>query len=95
MLRRISIHLSFCFTFFAFFFDVLLIIKNYSDKHSFNLSYESLRDFYFDIIKNQSISLVGDIKSEVRIMGLVESRGIDFDNVIFCSANEGLLNFMT
>ena len=24
-------------------------------------------------------------------MGLLESRGIDFDNVIFCSANEGIL----
>ena len=71
--------------------QIILIIKNFSDKHSFNLSFESLRDFYYDIIKNQSISLVGDLKSEVQIMGLLESRGIDFDNVIFCSANEGIL----
>ena len=42
-----------------------------------------LETFYFDIIKNQTISLVGDLKSEIQIMGLLESRGIDFDNVIF------------
>ncbi len=71
--------------------QIILIIKNFSNKYSFNPSFESLRDFYFDIIKNQTISLVGDLKSEIQIMGLLESRGIDFDNVIFCSANEGIL----
>lgn len=71
--------------------QIILIIKNFSNKHSFKPSFESLRDFYFDIIKNQTISLVGDLKSEIQIMGLLESRGIDFDNVIFCSANEGIL----
>ena len=50
-----------------------------------------MRDFYIDMLKNQSLSLVGDINSKVQIMGLLESRGVDFDNVIICSVNEGVL----
>ena len=71
--------------------QIILIIKNFNNKHSFKLSFDSLRDFYFDILKNQSLSLVGNLDSKVQIMGLLESRAIDFDNVIICSANEGIL----
>jgi len=71
--------------------QVLLIIKNFLEKQKFKMEYKDLRDFYIDMLKNQSLSLVGDINSKVQIMGLLESRGIDFDNVIMCSVNEGVL----
>ena len=71
--------------------QVLLIIKNFLEKQKFKMEYKDLRDFYIDMLKNQSLSLVGDINSKVQIMGLLESRGIDFDNVIICSVNEGVL----
>ena len=78
--------------------QVLLIIKNFLEKQKFKMNYKDLRDFYIDMLKNQSLSLVGDINSKVQIMGLLESRGVDFDNVIICSVNEGVLpkdNFNT
>ena len=71
--------------------QVLLIIKNFLEKQKFKMDYKDLRDFYIDMLKNQSLSLVGDINSKVQIMGLLESRGVDFDNVIICSVNEGVL----
>ena len=71
--------------------QVLLIIKNFLEKQKFKMEYKDLRDFYIDMLKNQSLSLVGDINSKVQIMGLLESRGLDFDNVIICSVNEGVL----
>lgn len=71
--------------------QILLIIKNFLQKQKFKMEYKDLRDFYLDMLKNQSLSLVGDINSKVQIMGLLESRGIDFDNVIICSVNEGVL----
>ena len=71
--------------------QVLLIIKNFLEKQKFKMEYKDLRDFYIDMLKNQSLSLVGDINSKVQIMGLLESRGVDFDNVIICSVNEGVL----
>lgn len=71
--------------------QVLLIIKNFLEKLKFKMDYKDLRDFYIDMLKNQSLSLVGDINSKVQIMGLLESRGVDFDNIIICSVNEGVL----
>lgn len=71
--------------------QVLLIIKNFLEKQKFKMDYKDLRDFYIDMLKNQSLSLVGDINSKVQIMGLLESRGVDFDNIIICSVNEGVL----
>ena len=57
--------------------QVLLIIKNFLQKQKFKMEYKDLRDFYIDMLKNQSLSLAGDINSKVQIMGLLESRGID------------------
>ena len=69
----------------------LQIIKNFNTKHKFKISFRSLKDFFLDIVKNQSISFYGDPTNNIHIMGLLESRGLDFDNVIICSANEGVL----
>ena len=71
--------------------SILLIIKNFNSKHQFSISFPSLKDFFFDIVKNQSINFYGDPSFDFHIMGLLESRGMDFDNVIICSANEGIL----
>tara|TARA_B100000579_G_C22809458_1_gene844376 strand:+ start:109 stop:1797 length:1689 start_codon:yes stop_codon:yes gene_type:complete len=71
--------------------STLQIIKNFNAKHNFKISFSSLKDFFLDIIKNQSISFYGDPTNKIHIMGLLESRGLDFDNVIICSANEGVL----
>ena len=71
--------------------STLQIIKNFNTKHEFKISFSSLKDFFLDIVKNQSISFYGDPTNNIHIMGLLESRGLDFDNVIICSANEGVL----
>ncbi len=71
--------------------NTLQIIKNFNSKYKFTISFNSLKDFFNDIIKNQSISFYGDPTHSFHVMGLLESRGMDFHNVIICSANEGVL----
>ena len=71
--------------------NTLQIIKNFNSKYKFTISFNSLKDFFNDIIKNQSISYYGDPTHSFHVMGLLESRGMDFHNVIICSANEGIL----
>ena len=71
--------------------SILQIIKNFNSRHKFTISFSSLKDFFFDIVKTQSISFYGDPTHDFHIMGLLESRGMDFDNLIICSANEGIL----
>ena len=69
----------------------LQIIKNFNTNHKFNISFNSLKDFFLDIVKNQYINYSGDPSHNIHVMGLLETRGLDFDNVIVCSANEGIL----
>ena len=69
----------------------LQIIKNFNANYKFNISFNSLKDFFLDIVKNQYINYSGDPSYNIHVMGLLETRGLDFDNVIVCSANEGTL----
>ena len=70
---------------------VLFIIQKFKNQYSFEISLSSLKEIFNDILKNQSINLYGDLNADLQIMGLLESRGLEFENVIFCSANEGIL----
>jgi len=47
--------------------------------------------FIHDNLKNLSIPFKGDFDQGLQIMGLLETRGLDFENVIMLSVNEGIL----
>ena len=55
------------------------------------MSFNSLKEIFNDILKNQSLNFYGDLKADIQIMGFLESRGLEFENIIICSANEGIL----
>ncbi|WP_228852826.1 PD-(D/E)XK nuclease family protein [Aegicerativicinus sediminis] len=54
-----------------------------------NLS--SLIGLYKELIKNETLDLKGEPLNGLQIMGMLESRVLDFRNVIIVSLNEGLL----
>ena len=70
---------------------ILYVIKSFIEKYKFKISFESLKEIFNDILRNQSLSLYGDLKADIQIMGFLESRGLEFENIIICSANEGIL----
>jgi CRISPR/Cas system-associated exonuclease Cas4 (RecB family) len=47
--------------------------------------------FLSDVFKRLRIPFVGEPLKGLQIMGLLETRNIDFDNIFFLSANEGVL----
>lgn len=49
------------------------------------------RYFLYEILRNESIPFTGEPLSSVQIMGLLESRSLDFQNIIVLSCNEGVL----
>ncbi|MBE2255270.1 MAG: PD-(D/E)XK nuclease family protein [Ignavibacteria bacterium] len=63
------------------------IIKN----ADITLDLESYKILLNEVLSNESISLKGDPLTGLQIMGLYESRAIDFENVIIINANEGIL----
>jgi len=51
----------------------------------------SLRSLFIDELRNARVPFEGEPALGLQIMGLMESRCLDFDNVIILSANEGML----
>ena len=70
---------------------VLFIIQKFNNNYNFDISLRSTKEIFNDILKNQNINIYGALNADIQIMGLLESRALEFDNVIFCSANEGIL----
>ena len=52
---------------------------------------ENLVEIFKQIVSQQSISFVGEPLGGLQIMGVLESRTLDFENVIISSVNEGTL----
>ena len=71
--------------------STISIIKNFNSKYKLSTNFKSLSEFFIDSISNQSLNFYQNKESSFYIMGLLESRGFEFDNVIVCSLNEGVL----
>ncbi len=55
------------------------------------LSFVSVQKIFEKLISRAEISLKGEPLSGVQVMGLLETRNLDFENIILLGANEGLL----
>lgn len=55
------------------------------------ISIRSFKTFLYQAFRNETIELEGEKESALQIMGLLETRALDFDNVIVLSANENTL----
>jgi hypothetical protein len=71
--------------------DVLYSIKALIDKYSYKLNLSTYLDVYADMLSKSQIDLKGEKDKGLQIMGLLESRCLDFKNVIITSVNEGVL----
>ncbi|NEU67847.1 PD-(D/E)XK nuclease family protein [Spirosoma agri] len=51
----------------------------------------SFKQFLYELIRQTSIPFTSEGKSQLQIMGMLETRALDFDRVIVLSVNEGIL----
>jgi hypothetical protein len=66
-------------------------LLNYNEKYAHINSLEALHEFYRQLLQMEKMSFQGEPLSGLQIMGLLESRVLDFENVILTSVNEGFL----
>ncbi len=55
------------------------------------LNLKSFKHFLYELIKQEKIPFSGEPISNLQIMGMLETRCLDFDRVILLSVNEGIL----
>lgn len=71
-------------------YKVINQLINYCDKHANKINnIETLNDIYKQIIDLAEVSFEGEPLTGLQIMGVLESRVLDFENVIITSVNEG------
>ncbi|MCK8493882.1 PD-(D/E)XK nuclease family protein [Spirosoma sp. RP8] len=51
----------------------------------------SFRQFLYELIRQTSIPFTSEGKSQLQVMGMLETRALDFERVIILSVNEGIL----
>jgi len=73
---------------------LLKISKRFSVSTFNNIEQIDIKTFsvlFFQLLSNYEISLKGEPLSGVQIMGMLETRTLDFKNIILISANEGII----
>ncbi len=56
-----------------------------------HLDLQTFSNLFFQLVTNYEINLKGEPLSGIQIMGMLETRALDFKNIIIISANEGIL----
>ena len=77
-------------TFLFSVFQTLQKVKNYVSMYSFINTIEQLFVLYKELIQVAEVSFEGEPLRGLQIMGVLESRVLDFEHVIITSVNEGV-----
>ena len=56
---------------------------------SLEVTLRTFKQFLFEALKNASVPFTGEPLSPIQIMGMLESRALDFEHIILLSCNEG------
>ncbi|MBT5089477.1 MAG: hypothetical protein HOM24_00185 [Flavobacteriales bacterium] len=73
------------------FYNALTVLKNLIAENNFEIEIKTLQIIMQQLVAKESIPFKGDPLKGVQIMGILESRTLDFKNVIMLSVNEGKL----
>lgn len=73
------------------YYNIFLQLSNLNRNFGFIDNLNTLYQIFQQILKTEKLSFQGEPLEGLQIMGLLESRGLDFKNVIITSVNEGFL----
>lgn len=82
-----SLGLEYLYKFYSLFNQLQDMVEQYS----FVNDLKSLESLYLEIVRNETLDFQGEPLEGLQIMGMLESRVLDFETVILTSVNEGIL----
>ena len=73
------------------FFQLFNQLAQLFDQYPYVQSFETAHYFYRDLLQQQSLDLVGEPLQGLQLMGMLETRTLDFETVVLTSVNEEVL----
>lgn len=73
------------------FYSIFNELKLHSTQYSFLNDLKDLQSVFKDLITTEKVNFRGEPLEGLQIMGMLESRNLDFETVIITSVNEGIL----
>lgn len=71
--------------------EIFSQLEGLSQDYNYLKNLKSLHYFYRELLSNETLNFRGDPYTGLQIMGVLESRNLDFKNVIVTGLNEGIL----
>lgn len=81
------LELEYLFRFYTLFNQILQL----TEQHDFITDIKSLQSLYKELLSSETLDFQGEPLQGTQIMGMLESRNLDFETVIITSVNEGIL----
>lgn len=82
-----NLDLEYLYRFYTLFNQIAGLVK----KYPFISDIKSLLGLYNELLASETVDFRGDPLEGLQIMGMLESRNLDFETVILTSVNEGIL----
>tara|TARA_R110000796_G_scaffold183498_2_gene299938 strand:+ start:6884 stop:9613 length:2730 start_codon:yes stop_codon:yes gene_type:complete len=82
-----NLELEYLYRFHTLFNQLYTLVQ----EHSFITDIKSLQSIYKELISTETLDFQGEPLQGTQIMGMLESRNLDFETVIITSVNEGIL----
>ncbi len=73
------------------FYTLFNQLKELIEKHPFIKDLKSLQNLYKELLSSETLDFQGEPLKGLQIMGMLESRNLDFETIIITSVNEGIL----
>ncbi|MCF6214022.1 MAG: PD-(D/E)XK nuclease family protein [Flavobacteriaceae bacterium] len=73
------------------FYNLFLELEALENNYHFIADLKTLYHFYLSLLRNEKLFFKGEPLNGLQIMGLLETRALDFENLIITSVNEGIL----
>ncbi|UBM61633.1 PD-(D/E)XK nuclease family protein [Candidatus Sulfidibacterium hydrothermale] len=71
--------------------QVVKLVENLFQGQSHIPDFEGLQKIFLQLLRRREVSLKGEPLKGIQVMGILETRNLDFDRIIVLGANEGIL----